>query len=63
MNRRIRVVMVLHAYYMRDARVRRYAEALIDCGYRVNVICLRDSGELPRQCHRGVNIIRVPLTK
>ena len=55
--------MVVHAYYLRDARVRRYAEALVESGYEVDVFCLRDSGEPARQEHYGVRIIRLPLTR
>lgn len=55
--------MVVHAYYLRDARVRRYAEALIESGYEVDVFCLRDLGEPARQEHYGVRIIRLPLTR
>ena len=58
-----RVAMVVHAYYLRDARVRRYAEALVDQGYEADVFCLRDEGEAPKETHRGVRIIRIPYTR
>jgi glycosyltransferase involved in cell wall biosynthesis len=62
-DKRPRVGMVVHAYYLRDARVRRYAEALVDAGYEVDVFCLRDQGEPPRQCQDGVAIVRIPITR
>ena len=58
-----RVAMVVHAYYLRDARVRRYAEALSEAGYEVDVFCLRDRGEQPREVHLGVTILRAPITR
>ena len=61
--KRTRIAMVVHAYYERDARVRRYAEALAETGWEVDVFCLRDRGEARRQRKKGVDIIRVPITR
>ena len=61
--KRTRIAMVVHAYYERDARVRRYAEALAETGWEVDVFCLRDHGEARRQRKNGVDIIRVPITR
>ena len=58
----LRHCMVVHAYYpLTETRVQRQAEALVDAGYAVDVICLRDSGERSRDRYRGVEIHRLPL--
>ncbi len=56
-----RIAMIGFAYYPRDPRIRREAEALIEAGCCVDVICLRQSGEQPREIINGANIYRVPL--
>ena len=43
----MRIGMIVHAYYLKDARVRRYAELLAAEGHRVDVLCLGEAG-----CHR-----------
>lgn len=53
--------MVVHAYYPLDPRVQREAEALVDAGYEVDVVCLRDRGEAPTAAHHGVRIHRLPV--
>jgi glycosyltransferase involved in cell wall biosynthesis len=54
--------MVVHAYYpLTETRVQREAEALVDAGYAVDVICLRERGERRRERHRGVEIHRLPV--
>jgi glycosyltransferase involved in cell wall biosynthesis len=54
--------MVVHAYYpLGETRVQREAEALVEAGYDVDVICLRDDGEQPRERYRGVEIHRLPV--
>jgi glycosyltransferase involved in cell wall biosynthesis len=58
----LRHCMVVHAYYpFTETRVQRQAETLVDAGYAVDVICLRDRGERPRGRHRGVEIHRLPV--
>ena len=57
------IALLVHAYYLRDARVRRFADALADDGFEVDVFCLRDKGESPRETHQGVRIIRIPYTR
>ena len=37
-----KICMVAYTYYERDPRVRRDAEALIEAGYAVDVVALRD---------------------
>ncbi len=54
--------MIVHAYYPRtETRVQREAEALVDAGYAVDVICLRGEGEAPRERYRGVEVHRLPI--
>jgi glycosyltransferase involved in cell wall biosynthesis len=51
--------MLVHAYYLKDARVRRYAELLAGEGHRVDVLCLREAGEPVASEHAGVHVRRV----
>lgn len=55
--------MVVHAYYSKDARVRRYADALIEAGHEVDVLCLRETGEDATERRNGLRIVRLPLTR
>ena len=58
-----KVCMVVHSYYLRDGRVRREAETLVDAGHQVHVFCLRDRGEPRSEEHNGVRIHRLPITR
>jgi glycosyltransferase involved in cell wall biosynthesis len=56
--------MVVHAYYpIGEPRVQREAEALIDSGYQVDVICLHAPGEPDYANAYGVNIYRLPVRR
>jgi glycosyltransferase involved in cell wall biosynthesis len=56
--------MVVHAYYpIGETRVQREALALIDRGYGVHVVCLRDRGEPATETHEGVRIHRTPVAR
>jgi glycosyltransferase involved in cell wall biosynthesis len=56
--------MVVHASYpIGEVRVQREAEALIDHGYIVDIICLRLPGELAVDSYHGVNIYRLPVRR
>lgn len=55
-----RILLVTHSYYLRDTRPRRHAEALVDAGHEVDVLCARDEGEPEYEEHRGVRIRRLP---
>lgn len=48
---------------MIDPRVRREAETLAENGYVVDVICLRQPGELKKETVNKVNIIRLPVKR
>lgn len=58
-----KVCLIRHGYYPRDPRVRKEAEALIDKGFEVDVVCLKNVGEKPRDNVQGVNIYRLPLCR
>ena len=63
------VGMLVHGFYPRDPRVRREAEALVEVGYAVRVVCLRAPKQLGKQQEprdekvNGVHIYRLPLTR
>jgi len=50
------VLMIVHAYYEEDPRVRRQAEALAGSGREVDVLALRRPGELPDAMVDGVHV-------
>jgi len=54
--------MVVFSYYPADPRPRRAAEALVNEGMEVEVVCLKD-GEVKRQTLNGVKILRVPMRR
>ncbi|MCL5959907.1 MAG: glycosyltransferase family 4 protein [Chloroflexi bacterium] len=56
--------MVVLAYYPgAETRVQREAEALVDRGHQVDVICVRGAKEPPHQSHHGVQVHRLqPLS-
>lgn len=57
------VCMVLHQYYYRDSRVRRYAEALVRRGVDVDVLCLDDPDHPMDGPLNGVRVITIPLSR
>lgn len=60
---RLRVCMVVHAYYEGDARVRRYGESLAALGHRVDVLALRAPGKPVHEELCGVHLQRLPLAR
>jgi glycosyltransferase involved in cell wall biosynthesis len=57
-----RVVVVLYASYPADPRPRRAAEALVEAGASVELICLRETrDELRHEMFNGVDISRIAL--
>jgi glycosyltransferase involved in cell wall biosynthesis len=59
-----RAAVVVFSHYPSDPRPRREAEALVQQGMEVDVICLRqDDHEQRRETINGVNILRVPLRR
>jgi glycosyltransferase involved in cell wall biosynthesis len=55
------VCIVRHSFYPWELNVKREAEALLEEGYGVHVVCLRDPGEAPRETVDGVVVHRVPV--
>ena len=56
--------MVVHAYYpVGETRVQREALALLEAGYEVDVLCLRDGGERVVDAEEGINIYRLPIKR
>ena len=59
-----RAAVVLFSYYPMDPRPRRAAEALVNEGMNVDLICLRETKTEPkRESVNGVDIRRVPLRR
>jgi glycosyltransferase involved in cell wall biosynthesis len=57
----VKVCMVVHQYYYRDARVKRYAEALADSGVQIDVLNLRDPNQPANIDLQGVRAIPIPI--
>jgi glycosyltransferase involved in cell wall biosynthesis len=56
--------MVVHSHYpIGEPRVEREAKALIQRGYQVDVICLRNNQEKPFERVDGVDIFRLPVQR
>ncbi|GAB4534152.1 MAG: hypothetical protein Kow0063_16950 [Anaerolineae bacterium] len=54
--------MVVHAHYpLAETRVQREAEALLNHGFEVDVICLQMPGESGFEVVRGVEVYRLPV--
>jgi glycosyltransferase involved in cell wall biosynthesis len=59
-----RVGVALFSYYPSDPRPRRSAEAMAKAGMLVDLICLREKPDEPREeVINGVRVTRVPLTR
>ncbi len=58
-----RVAIVVHAVFPGDSRVRRQSDALIDAGYEVDVICLRQPGEASEETDGPLRIVRLPMNR
>lgn len=63
-QRRKRHCMVVFAYYpLAETRVQRQAEALIEQGYEVDVICIRSKRQEAFEDVRGVKVYRLPVKR
>ena len=58
-----RVAIVAHASLPEDPRIRRHAEALRDAGHEVDLIGLRDPGQLDEEKWNGMRIVRLPVRR
>jgi glycosyltransferase involved in cell wall biosynthesis len=55
--------MVVHSYYPADPRVRRETEALLGAGWQVDIVCLREPGQLPAEECGGARVHRLPIRR
>lgn len=58
-----RVLIVSHSYFLRDTRPRRHAQAFVDAGWEVDVLCARDESEPRREEIAGVDVRRLPARR
>ncbi len=58
-----RVALVVHAIYPGDPRIRRQSDALVEAGYEVDVICLRQRGEAEVETDGALRIVRLPVNR
>lgn len=58
-----RVAIVVHAIFPGDPRVRRQSDALLDAGYEVDILALRQPGEAADERSNGLRIIRLPVNR
>ena len=63
MSGRGRVAIVVHAIVPGDPRVRRQSDALVDAGYEVDIICLRQPGEPAEDTDGPIRIVRLPVNR
>ncbi len=56
-----KVCIVRRAYYPEETHTRRNVETLLRNGYCVDVICERDTNQLPYEQVKGVNVFRLPI--
>lgn len=55
----MRACMLAYTFYENDNRVIRYAEALVEAGYEVDVVALRRPGQSRYERINGVNVYRI----
>jgi glycosyltransferase involved in cell wall biosynthesis len=55
------ICILRHSNYPAELNVRREAEALLNDGYQVHVVCLREVGEAAREEVGGVQVHRLPI--
>jgi glycosyltransferase involved in cell wall biosynthesis len=58
-QRRVRACMLAYTFYENDARVIRYAEALVGSGAEVDAIVLRREGTVTQEVMNGVRVLRI----
>jgi glycosyltransferase involved in cell wall biosynthesis len=59
-----RAAVLLYSYYPSDSRPRRAAEAMIEAGMDVDLLCLKEEpDEAERENIGGVNVFRTPITR
>jgi glycosyltransferase involved in cell wall biosynthesis len=55
----MKVCMLSYSFYEADARIKQYANALVERGDKVDVISLRQLGQPARGVHKGVTVYRI----
>jgi hypothetical protein len=55
----MKVCMLSYSFYEADARIKQYANALVERGDKVDVISLRQLGQPARGVHKGVAVYRI----
>lgn len=63
MVRSKKILMVVYSYFPQDVRPRREAEALINAGFEVDIICLRLPDQNKFETIYGVNTYRINISK
>ena len=58
-----KILMVLYSYYPQDPRPRREIDALIQAGHQVDLICLREIGQVKKEKKFGCNVYRINLQR
>lgn len=58
-----RVAIAVHAIFPGDPRVRRQSDALVEAGYEVDIIALRQPGEEADEQDGGRRIVRLPVNR
>jgi glycosyltransferase involved in cell wall biosynthesis len=58
-----RIAIVVHAIYPGDPRIRRQADALLEAGHAVDIICLRQRGEASEEVDGRQRIVRLPVNR
>ena len=55
----MRVSMLAYTFYEEDTRVMRYAESLASLGHTVDIVALRNKGQINNDIIRGVHLYRI----
>jgi len=59
----IKICMLAFSYYPADPRVRREAEALVEAGMSIDVICLKSNTETRKEFFGSICVYRLPLQR
>ncbi|MEK7434590.1 MAG: glycosyltransferase family 4 protein [Cyanobacteriota bacterium] len=62
-DKKASIVMLLQEYYPKDTRVRKEAQAILESGHNLDIICLKDTAETPFEVVDGVNVHRIDIPK
>ena len=58
-----KVLMLVQEYYPKDFRVRRVAESLIDRGFEVDIVALREAQQVSSEILNHIRVFRIDLQK